>query len=209
MTQSLDEKAAAIATVLFLLPAHYSMIRIGRNGVHFVNELEQSDMPAGWRPIIPEEFEGWPLEEIKSWFAYQHGLSRKYRLRAVERALRELDAAHHEQAMAVVMECIEGGIFTWYEPLRVSERCRAGLAFMAADVPGDVPWFQEAVVKVAWPSKVRQRNKEIIRLCVAGKTQREIAAVVGCSKNTVGAVLRGKRLLQGRTVALIQPVKVR
>ena len=208
MTQTPEEKAAAIATVVWLLPDHYTCIRLGRSGAHFVNELEQTDTPH-WSPPMPEEFEGWAVEQVAAWFRYQRKLSAKYRLWAVGLAMQRLQREHREQAVAVVMECIEGGVFTWYEPERVSDRCRAGLAFMAADVPGDVPWFQEAVVTVEWPSKVRKRNKEIIRLCIAGKSQREIAAEVGCSKNTVGAVLRGKRLLDGRARPLNLALPVR
>lgn len=206
--QSLEEKAAAIASVLWLLPDHYTCLRLVRSGCRFVNELEQSDTPS-WSPPIPEEFDGWPVEQVLAWFRYQRRLSAKYRLWAVGLAMQRLEREHPEQATAVVMECIEGGVYTWYEPGRVADRCRAGLLFMAADVPGDVPFFQEAVVAAAWPVKVRRRNREIVRLSIAGKTQREIAAEVGCSKNTVGAVLRGKRLVNGRAVPLNPAPSVR
>lgn len=63
MTQSLTEKAQAIATVLWLLPDHYTCIRLGRSGARFVNELEQTDDPH-WSPPMPQEFEGWPIEQV-------------------------------------------------------------------------------------------------------------------------------------------------
>lgn len=199
--QDADEKAQAIASVLFLLPDHFSMIRIGRHGVHFVNELEQSDTPAGWQPRVPEEFEGWPITEIKAWFAYQRSLSAKYRLRAVGLAMAKLEREHREQAMAVVMECVEGGVFTWYEFERVSDRCRAGLKFMAADVPGDVPFFQEAVVNFKPKLNTVARNKRIREMAEDGVSKTKIAKELGCSRTTVQAVLSGLCVRCGRVVS--------
>ena len=201
MMQDADEKAQAIASVLWLLPDHFSMIRIGRHGLHFVNELEQSDMPAGWKPRVPEEFEGWPIAEIKAWFAYQRKLSAKYRLWAVGLAMAKLEREHREQAMAVVMECVEDGIFTWYEPERVSDRCRAGLRFMAGDIPGDVPFFQEAVVSFKSRLNTVARNKRIVEMAEEGIGKKRIARELGCSVHTVKAVLCGLAVRRGRAVS--------
>lgn len=206
MSEDLSEKAQAIASVLWLLPDHFSMIRIGRYGVHFINEIEQSDLPSGWRSRIPEEFEGWPLAEIKSWFAYQRQLSRKYRLRAVGRALDRLKTLSDRDTgipewrgryEAVVMECIEGGDFSWYEPHRVSDRCREGLEFMADDVPGEVPWFHEAVVNLGRQA----RNRRIQEMAAEGIGKKRIARELGCSPHTVKAVLRGHVVRHGRVTS--------
>jgi len=192
--QDLKEKAQAIASVLFLLPDHYSMIRIGRHGVHFVNELEQSDMPAGWKPRVPEEFEGWPVQELRRWLAYQRHLSAKYRLWPVGLAMQKLEKAHPEQAAAVVAECVEMPPPNWYEPGRVSERCDQGLRFMAADVPGDIPFFQEAVVdykQARAQANKTARNRRIVEMAEVGIGKKRIARELGCSVNTIRAVLRG------------------
>lgn len=199
--QTADEKAQAIASVLWLLPDHYTAIRIGRHGLHFVNELEQSDTPAGWKPRVPEEFEGWPVEEVKGWFAYQRRLSSKYRLWAVGLALQKLEREHREQAMAVVMECVEDGIFTWYEPHRVCDRCKAGLLFMARDIPGDVPFFQEAVVELVPRLYKAERNQRIIEMAAAGVGKKKIARELRCSLVTVKAILRTEKVRDGRTVS--------
>lgn len=201
MTQTLTEKAQAIASVLWLLPEHYSMIRIGRSGVHFINEIEQPEL-AGWRPKIPEEFEGWPIEQIKRWYAYQHYLSKKYRLRSIERAMQRLDKEHPEQCLAVVMECVEDGLCTWYDPERVSDRCKAGLEFLADDVPGEVPWFQEAVVDFSRHATNKQaRDKRIREMHADGISGRKIARELRCSHHTVKAVICGLAVRCGRTVS--------
>jgi len=187
--QDLAEKAQAIATVLWLLPDHYTMLRLNRNGtIGYFNELEHDDSKPHWRPPVMEEFEGWPAEKVLSWFRYQRGLSKKYRLHAVGLAMQKLEKEHREWAVAVVMECVEDGIFTWYEPERVSDRCKAGLRFMAEDVPGDVPWFQEAVVQSKDSQKLK-RERQIWQLSEQGYTQRRIARELRCSLRDVNKVL--------------------
>lgn len=187
--QTPDEKAQAIATVLWLLPDHYTMLRLNRNGtIGYFNELEHDDTKPHWRPPVMEEFEGWPAEKVISWFRYQRGLSKKYRLHAVGLAMQKLEKEHREWAVAVVMECVEDGIFTWYEPERVSDRCKAGLRFMADDVPGEVPWFQEAVVQGRESHRVK-RERQIWQLAEQGYTQRRIARELRCSLRDVNKVL--------------------
>lgn len=201
MMQTLEEKMEAIASVMFLLPDHYTAIRIGRHGLHFVNELEQSDTPAGWKPRVPEEFEGWPIEEVKAWFSYQRRLSHKYRLWPVGLALQKLEQAHPEQAAAVKVQCCEIPPPNWFEPDRVDERCREGLLFMARDIPGDVPWFQEAVVRVAPKLHQVARDRRIVEMHQEGIGKKKIAAELRCSLITVKAVLRGHEVRDGRTVS--------
>lgn len=192
---TLEDKMDAVASVLFLLPEHYTMLRLGRSGaLEYVNELEQGEF-AAWRPPMPEEFEGWPVERVRAWLGYQRGLSRRYRLYAVGLALDKLRRVHPEQAMAVAMEYIEDGECTWYEPERVMERARAGLAFIAADVPGDVPGFEER------PMSTTERDKAIRSLAAEGMSGRAIAREMGCSRVTVGAVLRGLDVRRGRVVS--------
>ena len=95
--QSLSEKAGAIASVLWLLPEHYTCVIVGRSGFIFVNEFNE---PAGWQPPVAEQFEGWPVENIRAWFYNQRELSRKYRLWAVGLAMQRLEREHPEQAAA-------------------------------------------------------------------------------------------------------------
>ena len=200
--QDLAEKAQAIATVLWLLPDHYTMLRLNRNGtIGYFNELEHDDTKPHWRPPVMEEFEGWPAEKVLSWFRYQRGLSKKYRLHAVGLAMQKLEKEHREWAVAVVMQCVEDGIFTWYEPERVSERCKDGLRFMAEDVPGDVPWFQEAVVNDKPRLNTSARNKRICEMAEEGISKAKIARELRCSKSTVQAVLSGQRVRSGRMVS--------
>lgn len=201
MSQDLEEKARAIASVLWLLPDHYSMIRITRSGVHFINEIEQSDL-AGWRPKIPEEFEGWELEKVLGWFAYQRHLSGKYRLRAVDRAfdkLRNTSIRH-----AAVVWALYGEIppFLELEPEHARGWAWDGLRLMAADVPGDVPFFQEAVVDLGRRNVSRQaRDKRIQEMATDGIGKKKIAHELGCSVHTVRAVICGLVVRHGRVIS--------
>ena len=203
MAQDLKEKMAAVASVLWLLPKHYSMIHIGRSGVHFRNELEQPEL-AGWVPPVPQEFEGWPLEEIKAWFSYQKHLSAKYRLYSVGRALEKLEKRHPEQAAAVKMKHIEIPTPEWYEPYRIDERCRQGLRFMAEDIPRDMPFFEDEIVdytnRRAQTSKVA-RNTRIVEMAEEGIGKKRIARELGCSVATVRAVVSGLQVRSGRIVS--------
>ena len=200
MTQTPTEKAAAIASVLWLLPCHYSMIRITRSGVHFANEIEAPELP-GWTPKTPEEFEGWPVEEILRWHAYQRHLSHKYHLWPLSRAFERLEAEHPEWALALAAQYVECEPLNWYEPERVSDRCRDGLAFLAERV-GDMPFFQEAVVQVRpRPLSVKGRNKRIMEMHEEGFSKSKIAQELGCARKTVQAVLSGQRVRCGRVVS--------
>lgn len=200
--QTADEKLAAITTVLWLLPLHYSMIRITRAGVHFRNELEVPDLP-GWTPPTPEEFEGWPVEEMVRWHAYQRYLSKKYRLWPISRAFESLREWRPELAVALVATWVEDEQPNWYEPERVSDRCMEGLRYIAERVSGEVPFFQEAVVQVRPKPKMNvvARNKRIRELAKDGHSKSGIARELGCSRNTVKAVLSGMRVLHGRLLS--------
>ena len=199
--QEPDEKVAAIASLLWLLPEHYTMLRLNRQGmIDYCNELEQGEL-SSWRPPLIEEFEGWPVEKVQAWWRYQRGLSAKYRLWAVGLALQKLEKEHREQYIAVVMECVEDGVYTWYEPERISKRCRAGLEFMAADIPGDVPFFQELVVSVRPKVSAVARNRRIVEMAGEGISKAKIVKELGCSRTTVNAVLSGQRVRSGRMVS--------
>ena len=197
MTQPHPDKCAAIASVLWLLPCHYSMIRITRSGVHFANEIEAPELP-GWTPQTPEEFEGWPVEEVLRWHAYQRHLSHKYHLWPLSRAFEWLEAEHPEWAVALATQYVEAEPLNWYEPERVSDRCRDGLAFLAERV-GDMPFFQEAVVQVRpRPRNVVSRNQRIVEMHEDGIGKKKIAAELRCSLVTVKAVIRGQVVRRGR-----------
>jgi hypothetical protein len=82
---------------------------------------------------------------------------------------------------------------------------------MAADIPGEVPFFQDEVVRAKLESRGRQkklareqaraeRNAQIQVLSDAGKGRKKIAHTVGCSVSTVVAFLDGKVVRRGRTV---------
>jgi hypothetical protein len=200
--QTAQEKAAAIASVLWLLPDHYTMIHIGRSGVTFTNELQEAD-PAKWQERIPHQFQGWPIEELERWFAYQRYLSRRYRLWSVGLALQKLEKAQREQAMAVKVACIDPEALAWYEPARCEERCQAGLAFMAEDVPGDVPFFQETARDPGAKKRALgrvARNRRIMEMTGDGVGKKKIARELGCSLSTIAAVTRGLAVRRGRTV---------
>jgi len=186
--QTLEEKARAIASVLWLLEDHYRMIAAGRLGscINYVRQLDGSER---WRPPILEDFEDWPVNHVMRWLAVQRKNSARYRLWAVGLALQRLEKVEPKQAAAVKACYVEiPPPLDWYHELQ--GKADDGLMFLARDVPGDVP---------EWGGVRPKPKAEQIADCVQdGLTVADTAKRVGCSERyvkKVRATLRPERTL--------------
>ena len=172
--QTTEEKASAIASVLFLLTDHYRMIKAGRIGSCIHYERTPEGLP--WRPPIMEEFDGWPVEEVIRWCNYQKAISRKYRLYQIGLALAELERERGELAKAVWYSFVEIPKPNWYEPENIERRTNEGLLFMAGlkMLDGDIRWFDGP--------KPKTRSEQLRELLDEGVTSPKTLAVrLGCS----------------------------
>jgi hypothetical protein len=198
MSQSAADKEKAIASVVWLLPHFYTMLRLSPGGdIQYVNEMEgDPDMP-GWAPPTVEEFADFPARKFQRWFAYQRFLAAKYRLRDIGRAFDQLQHGRPELAAAVRAQLVEIPTPNWYEPKRVDARCRGGLKLMAREVSGRVPEFgPDADVD----PKTLARNRRIWELHHEGVGVKKIAKEMGCSPVTVRAELGGGKVRHGRII---------
>lgn len=184
MVQSLEEKAAAIGSVLWLLEDHYRMVTMGRIGscIQYVREGE----PPVWKPPVVEEHDDWPVNAICQWIGYQRKVSKQYRLWPLGIALQKLEAAHPPMAAAVKARWVEIPPPNWYQDMETL--AHDGLIFIAKDIPGDMPeWGGPRTKSVV--EQVREMSE-------AGVPTREIARRTGFS---TGYVRRLKRLLPVRS----------
>lgn len=193
--QTREDKAKAIATLIWLLPDHYAMLQIGRSGIQFRKEISQTTKP-WWVPRMPERFEDWPLGEIERWYAERRNLSKRYRLWNLGLALDRLRNHDRRLAAAVCAQCAEFPPPNWWHPGEVMEWCRQGLLWMADDIPGDMPWFQASES----PVETVARDQRIREMSAEGIPQKRIAAELCCSAATIRAVLSGGRVVRGRVV---------
>ena len=165
LTDDLTPKAAAIASVLWLMEAHYAMIKAGRVGscIHYERKPDGTER---WRPPIVEEVEGWPVNKVIAWVMAQRKVSGRYRLWAIGLALQKLERVRPELALAVKVAHMEIPTPNWYEPALLRNRAREGLEWMAEDIPGDVPeWGGE---------KAEPVENQIRRLKSDGLSERQI-----------------------------------
>ena len=204
--RELNDRALAIASVIWLLPAHYTMIRIGGHGACYFNELEMTDKPEWHPPSLPEYGEEWPVEAFEKWFRYQRYLSYKYELLAVGKAFDRLQREYPVLAAAVRADCVEIPEPNWYEPERLSSRSAEGLRLMAEWVDVHVPFFEEEIVVAGDKSKRRRelkraaRNRRIKEMVADGCSQSNIARDLRCSTVTIQAVNAGKVVRHGRII---------
>lgn len=204
--RELNDRALAIASVIWLLPHHYTMIRIGGRGASYFNELEMTDKPEWHPPTIPEYGDEWPVEAFERWFRYQRYLSCKYELLAVGKAFDRLQREYPVLAAAVRVDCVEIPEPNWYEPERLDIRSAEGLRLMAEWVDVQVPFFQEEIVVAGNKAKKRAlkraaRNRRIKEMTADGCKQAQIARELRCSTVTVQAQLLGLKVRRGRIVS--------
>lgn len=204
--RELSDRALAIGSVLWLLPHHYTMIRLGGTGARYVNELEVPEKPEWHPPTMPEFGDEWPVEAFESWFRYQRYLSYKYELLAVGKAYDRLQKEYPVLAAAVQADYVETPRPNWYEPERLTERSSAGLILMAEWVDVHVPYFEEEIVVAGDKTKRRRelkraaRNRRIKEMIEDGCSQVQIARELECSPVTVRAISRGMNVRHGRIV---------
>jgi len=176
--QTLEDKAQAIASVLWLMEDHFRMVKAGRVGSCIRYERKPDGLER-WRPPVLEEFEDWPVEEISRWIGVQKRVSAKYRLWPIGLALCKLHARNGGISAAVRAYYVEIPPVNWYAEME--ERAGEGLRFMAADVPGEV---------TAWGERPKTRIEIIKDLLSTDRTTQDIAVYVGCSPSYVRRIRR-------------------
>lgn len=176
--QTLEEKIRAIASVLWLLEDHYRMIDIGRVGACIQYERLPDGHP--WSPPRPEWCDGWNPEAVMDWILRARAVSKRYRLWPVQLALEKLRRHKPRQAAAVLARYTELPPPNWYEPDKIGALSRAGLEFMARDIPGDMPEY-------GLP-RPPSRFEIIEGMLERGCSHRYIAREVGCSYRDISGV---------------------
>lgn len=187
MTQTTEEKAAAIASVLFLLEDHHRLIAAGRTTPRalWISAGEQE----GYRPpmVIPPDPHD-PTYPDEAWCIRQRYVSRAYRLWVISLKLQALWREHPAWAQAV--ECLHINIppTDWIDPGDCTEMAAWGLQWIAERVPGDVPMYAPTSIT---PQPVALTT-DMRRLRADGHSYREIARQLRVSKSAVHYALEGR-----------------
>jgi hypothetical protein len=178
MAQTLREKAEAIATLLPLLHAYHCLIDQVRSSIDYPRE------PDGEPPRRPGE------SSDQSWLEMERHLRRRYRLEAVQRSLLRLADVRPFMAAAVYFEHVE----PWPEwnPASRPRYARAGLRFMAAEIPGEVRPFAPLLESAARSEEDsrRERDLEIRRLAAHGHRPQVLARIYGLSPRHIRRICR-------------------
>ena len=179
MTQPLTEKAAAIASVLWLMEDHYRMVKAGRVGscIHYERKPDGTER---WRPPIIEEFEDWPVNKVIAWVMAQRKVSARYRLWAIGMALCRVHARSPQHSLAVRALFTEIPPATWIE--NGGELAREGLEFMASDVPGEVRGWGE--------DRPKTKRELVLDLLGDSLPTKTIAIYAGCDPSYVRRIKR-------------------
>lgn len=212
MIQTHDNRVAALKTVLPLLNVHLDLIARVKSALGNCWESEPSPLDTLPRPkvITPDQScEAQcrtcpdPLHcQDEAWVRVAQQWRHTYRLDDIVRALERLAATTmgSQWAAAVYWEYVEP--WTSWNPANRARWAEYGLGFMAQTIPDRLVAFERPGEKVG----KRSRDDEIVRLRDECRlSHHEIAKTVGCSKATVGAVLRGARVLHGRIVSATSP----
>ena len=179
MTQTITEKAQAIASVLWLMEDHYRMIKAGRVGSCTRYE-RPPDGTEQWRPPIIEEFEDWPVEHVIAWVMAQRKISARYRLWAIGMALCRVHARSPKHSLAVRAFYVEIPPAVWIG--NVEDMALEGLEFMASDVPGEVRGWGD--------SRPKTKRELVLDLLGSDLPTKTIAIYAGCDSSYVRRIKR-------------------
>jgi hypothetical protein len=231
VTQTRDEKAQAIASVLWLIEDHHRMIAMGRTTgrAQWISALDGEESP----PATPNlchlgetSKDGTVLDcgvctqterggcQDEAWYVRQRKMSAAYNLWAVSLSLQRLWREHPGWAQALeslyvnLPPKVAPTRCLWLDAARVDDMAKQGLAWMAENVHGNVPEYQPAPVKETRRRTSDPERDEKIRALAFGNRgwgKRRIAKHLGCSEVTVTAVLRGKDVRHGRILGADSP----
>ena len=192
MTQTLTEKAAAIASVLWLMEQHYAMVTAGRVGscIHYERTPDGTEQ---WRPPIVEEFEDWPVNRIIAWVQAQRKVSARYRLWAIGMALCRVHARSPQHSLAVRAFYVEIPPVVWLD--NVEQLAREGLEFIAEDVPGDVRAWGE--------SRPKTKRELVLDLLGDNLPTKTIAIYAGCDPSYVRRIKRAMSVRSEREMSAV------
>lgn len=208
MTQTLDEKVNAVKSLLPMLTAHLDAhpgYRIVPRA-QWVSEPGPATVP---RAACDERCVGCTLHcPDEGWVTEYRRLRRAYPvIRRLERLL-ELRIKLVPGGEGRRWKAAISGIYlTPWDVMAHGEwpaLAEAGVRWLAEQCDGDVPVFEGTVTM----NRIRHtatgqeaRDVRITELRIEGATYHRIAAIVGCSKSTVRAVLTGQKVRRGSTVA--------
>ena len=229
MTQKLAEKVEAIQSLLGFLFAHLDHVPGAAKTARQEWESEPSPLDEPKKPVVLTECTAHcdtclayhatkgvrPSCPDELWKREYRALRKRYRIVDLEDALLRLGEADIHMAQAVWAVFVEPwpgelclaerpalgtrtetiGIEVRLERARLAED---GVKWLAEHVDGDVRGYGAPQQKLR--PVVTDRDREIVRLRIAGKSYGQIVEAVGCSKSTVKAVLSGQKVRRGRTI---------
>ena len=209
--QTLGQKCEAIQSLLPLLDVHLWSMREARTVPRYGQATEREKDPDYMPPPLwlmlecegrCEHCEHKPDCKGEPWEVLKDRLRKQYRLRAIQRGLLRLDDLAHFLAHAVVAvyaDPYEGRFADSYasagsEPLSQEDRdrrlqyARAGVRFIALNLPGDVRGINE---------ERRPKRERIIELRRMGFSYRAIQRMLRCSPNTIRESLQAQEAAVG------------
>ena len=221
MTQPLTDKIEALKTILPLLGSHLALIPGARITPRYGDATVEPGPPTpAWVTLdcdgVCNTCDYGPQSADRcrgeAWERMACYLDRAYGMGKVRHAYDALETERpwlHRAVKLVYVEPADERSECVSVEAKIMRRRVAdeGVLWMAGVIRGELTPFGEHRVPVR--SEVRMRNQEIVAMRCEGKSYREIAKAIGCSKNTVAAVLAGKELRQGRAVSPSFAIKVR
>jgi len=214
MTQTLTERCDAIRSLLPYRFAHlWHLAKI--TPAYGDSTPPDGPPPAPWvtmdcdghcaRCTYGGECRGETMERVRAYWI------RAYRMDAIAQAYDALEPYLERAVRLVYVEPTDERSECVSEQAKIMRRRVAddGVECMARMIRGDIVGLGERSAPKPKAPETRERNQEIVTLRCEGKSYREIAKAIGCSKNTVAAVLTGKELRQGRAVSPSFAVRVR
>lgn len=206
MIQSTENRIDALRSVLPLLELHLDLIAPVKSALGGAWESEPSPLDTPPVPRLPTPFMFCRVQcpickdalhcRDETWVRLQSQYRHEYRLDAIADALIRLGQVKlfgASRAAAVYWEYV----CHWadWNPQRRRQWADEGLAYMSETIPGSlIPFYTGGAFK-------RSQNEEIVYLREKGRSYRQIAKQVGCSKSHVCNVLHGQGVRPQRMLA--------
>lgn len=203
-----EKRIAALRSIIPLIDSHLDLINRVRSALGSIWESEPSSLDVPRRFTVPGPELHCNMQcavcseavycKDELWVRYALELRYRYRLDAVTESIERLAGMScwgAIRARAVYWELINHWD-DWNPSTRV-KWCDEGLRWLQSDIKGSIRSYRAGEEH---DDARRNRNDEIVRLRENGMSFHAIAKRVGCSKNTVRAVLGGKKLVRGKLV---------
>lgn len=205
--QTFAEKIQAVESCLGILQEHLFLIAKVRTTLERVIPDSGGDAPLSPPPVPSDPHD--PHYPPEAWERVLAGNVWRWRLGALSAALERLSDAKPLLATAVYLEFVEPDYLPEWNPGQREGWAAQGVAWIARDISGEMPFCERGArtVRAARTVRVRartemqrERDRRIKTMYLSGSSRHGIADALGCSHHTVKAVLNGQRVLHGRTV---------